>query len=51
VFGPVNRRVNWKTWERCGENLDYQKNLIIKNLDNQTFHGLIINPFPSGTTP
>ncbi len=24
VFGPVNRRENWKTWERCVENLDYQ---------------------------
>ena len=24
VLGPVNRRENWKTWERRGENLDYQ---------------------------
>ncbi len=24
VLGRVNRRENWKTWERRGENLDYQ---------------------------
>ncbi len=37
-LGPVNRRENWKTWERRGE-----------NLDNQDFHGLIINPFDNQT--
>jgi hypothetical protein len=31
VLGPVNRRENWKSRERRGE-----------NLDNQAFHGLII---------
>jgi hypothetical protein len=24
LFDPVNGRQNWKSWERCGENLDYQ---------------------------
>jgi hypothetical protein len=40
VFGPVNRREDWKTWERRGENLDY---------DNQAFHGLIIKAFDNQT--
>ncbi len=34
----MNRRENWKTWERRGE-----------NLDNQAFHGLIIKPFDNQT--
>ena len=43
VLGPVNRRENWKTWERRGENLDYHGS------DNQAFHGLIIKPFDNQT--
>jgi hypothetical protein len=36
VLGPVNRRENWKTRERRGE-----------NLDNQVVHGLIIKFYSS----
>jgi hypothetical protein len=42
VLGPVNRRENWKTWERRGEKLEYQA-------FNQAFHGLIIKPFDNQT--
>jgi hypothetical protein len=60
VLGAVNRRENWKTWERRGENLDYPgslihgvvKTLIIRrgeSFDNQGFHNqgfhLIIKVF------
>jgi hypothetical protein len=46
VLGPVNRREDWKTWERHGENLDYQA-----FHDNQAFHSLIIKPFDNQTVP
>jgi hypothetical protein len=43
VIGPVNRRENRETWERRGENLDYQV------LINEDFHSLIIKPFDNQT--
>ncbi len=31
MLGPVNRRDNWKTWERRGEKLDYQSLITTPN--------------------